>query len=43
MEQQFLHLIIATLVYQAKCELTPNEHSIHIIFPWKYCSKLMFF
>ncbi len=34
MECQFLHLIIATLVQQPKCELTANEHSMYIIFLW---------
>ncbi len=25
------HLIIASLAYQVKCELTPNDHSIYIL------------
>jgi hypothetical protein len=32
MEHQFLHLIIAPLVWQPKCELNPNEHSMYIRF-----------
>ena len=32
MEHKFLHLIIAPLVQQPKCELTANEHSMYIIF-----------
>jgi hypothetical protein len=34
MEHQFLHLIIAPLVWQPKCELTPKEHSMYIICLW---------
>jgi hypothetical protein len=34
MEHQGLHLIIASLVQQPKCELTPNEHSMYIRFLW---------
>ena len=34
MDHQILHLIIAPLVQQPKYELTPNEHSMYIIFLW---------
>ncbi len=34
MKLQFLHLLIAPLVQQPKCELTPNEHSMYIRFLW---------
>jgi hypothetical protein len=34
MEHQFLHLIIAPLVKQPKCELTSNEHFKYIRFLW---------
>ncbi len=29
-----MHLIIASLVQEPKCELTPNEHSMYIRFLW---------
>ena len=29
-----LHLIIAPLLQQPKCELTPHEHSMYIRFLW---------
>jgi hypothetical protein len=32
MQPQFLHLIIALLVLQPKCELTPDKHSVYIRF-----------
>jgi hypothetical protein len=32
MEHQFLHLIIAPLVKQPKCELTPIEHSMDMTY-----------
>ncbi len=34
MKHQGLHLIIASLVQQPKCELTPNEHSMYIRVLW---------
>jgi hypothetical protein len=34
MEHQCLHLIIAPLLQQPKCELTPHEHSMYIRFLW---------
>ncbi len=34
MEHKFLHLIMAPLVQQPECELTPNEHSMYIRFLW---------
>ncbi len=37
MEHQCLHLIIAPLLQQPKCELTPHEHSMYIRF---LCLKL---
>jgi hypothetical protein len=32
MDHQFLHLIIAPLVKQQKCEVTPIEHYVNIRF-----------
>ncbi len=34
MEHQCLHLIIAPLLQQPKCELTPHEHFMYIRFLW---------
>ncbi len=40
MDHQFFHLIIAPLVNQPKCELTPSEHSMYIRFLWIFPKRM---